>query len=152
MSHVQESLAIEASKEKVFDAYVGQINQWWPRLGTYRYSFAQEPRRPQTIQFEPRLNGRFYETFDDGSEYEIGWIIEWNPPDQLAYTWRDPRWPFHTTVTVTFIEIDDVTTVTVHHAGFGKNGVPEVGEGYGTGLIEILSACAQWVLSNRKSG
>lgn len=147
MSSIQESVVIKASKAKVFDAYVRQIDQWWPRVGTYRYSFAQSPRRSWQIHFEPWPNGRFYEIFDDGSEYEIGRILDWQPPDWLAYTWRDPHWPAPTTVAVTFQEYDGVTTVTVCHTGFGEAGVPAVGVGYGTGLAEILSAFDEWIVT-----
>lgn len=145
MSSIQESVVIKASRSIVFDAYVRQIDQWWPRVGTYRYSFAQPPRHQSQICFEPWCNGRFYEIFDDGSEYEIGRILDWQPPVRLTYTWRDPRWPAHTTVAVTFQEHDGVTTVTVCHTGFGKEGIPDVSLNYGTGLAEILSTFGKWV-------
>ena len=150
MSHVQESITIHAPKTEVFDAFVQQIDAWWPRLGTYRYSFVQRPQKPLNIQFEPKENGRFIETFDDGSFYEIGCITEWDPPDRLIYTWCDPHWPNPTTVEVTFFETNGATTVTVRHSGFGKKGVPDVSSEYQIGTAEILSVFAQWYLLNRR--
>ncbi len=145
MKTVQEAIAIRASKQKVFEAYVGHINRWWPRQGTYRYSFAPAGREPRHIVFERGLGGRFYEVFDDGSELVIGHITRWDPPNRLGYTWRDPSWPGQTDVSVSFIEENGVTTVTVTHSGFGAAGVPAVGAGYHTGLVEILAAFAGWV-------
>ncbi len=147
MRQVQESISINADKTTVFNAYVNHIDRWWPRRGSYRYSFAGAEQKPATIKFEPAIGGRFLETFDDGSEYEIGRITTYTPPDHLNYTWRDPRWTNYTTVDVTFHEANGVTTVTVCHSGFGANGVPPVGDGYKQGLAEILSAFAQSFLA-----
>lgn len=143
MSDAQESVTIQADKDRVFDAFVNKIDRWWPRRGTYRYSFASAPQQPHQIHFEPRLHGRFYEIFDDGSTYEIGRITAWEPPDRLVYTWRDPRWPGHTTVEVTFQERNGSTMVTVHHSGFGEGDVPDHSVGYQVGLAEILLAFHQ---------
>ncbi|MBV7338673.1 SRPBCC domain-containing protein [Chloroflexi bacterium TSY] len=151
MSQVQESITIQAGKTKVFDAFVRHIDEWWPRLGTYRYTFVQAPQKPLHIRFEPKEKGRFYETFSDGSSYEIGKIIQWNPPDRLCYTWRDPHWSFDTIVDVTFRETNGTTTVTICHSGFGENDIPDIGVGYHTGLAEILSAFARWFITNIKS-
>ena len=149
MNQVSESIMISAPKSKVFDAFVNHIDRWWPRVGTYRYSFAQAPKKSLHIQFEAKLNGRFYEEYDDGSSYEIGRITSWQPPDRLAYTWRDPKWPASTNVTVTFVEADGITTVTVLHAGFGNAGIPDVAEGYQAGLAEILEGMQTWFCTNQ---
>jgi uncharacterized protein YndB with AHSA1/START domain len=146
MSMVHETITIRAGAAAVFDAYVNHIDKWWPRQGTYRYSFAPDGKEPRHIYFEPKLGGRFYEKFSDGSEYVIGQVIGWDPPNQLSYTWQDPGWPASTNVHVTFKEADGRTTVSVHHEGFGKKGIPEVADGYQKGLQEILAAFAKWIV------
>ena len=50
---------------------------WWPRQGVFPYSFAPKSTFPRHIRFEAQLNGRYYETFADDSEYEIGRITVW---------------------------------------------------------------------------
>ena len=129
----------------MFDAYVGHIDSWWVRRGTYRYSFAPESTEPRHIRFEPRLGGRFYEEFADGSEYTIGEITEYDPPELLQYTWKSPDWPVATTITVRFSESSGRTTVSVVHDGFGVDGVPELADGYGVGYQEILGGLKAWV-------
>ncbi len=86
MTSLQTSIRIRAEPPAVFRAYVKQIDRWWPRQGTYRYSFAPPETEPGHIRFESHQGGRFYEEFADGSEYVIGRIQVWEPPERLIYT------------------------------------------------------------------
>lgn len=142
---IVETIDINASSDRVFDAYVNHIDNWWTRRGTYRYSFAPETTEPKHIRFDPRLDGRFYEEFADGSQYTIGRIVEWKPPELLQYTWKAPDWPLETTITVRFTEDAGQTTVEVTHEGFGADGVPDLGDGYAVGLREILGGLKAYV-------
>jgi len=142
---IVESVEIDAPSDRVFDAYVNQVDRWWTRRGTYRYSFAPEQTEPRHIWFEAKLGGRFYEEFADGTEYTIGHIVAWEPPRLLRYTWQAPDWPVETTITVQFIETGGRTTVEVTHEGFGAAGVPDLGDGYAVGLREILGGLKAWV-------
>lgn len=143
MGVIRQSILIRAEPERVFRAYAEEIDRWWPRQGTYRYSFAPPDRTPSQIRFEGGLGGRFYETFDDGSEYVIGEILVWEPPSRLCYSWRDPRWSISTEVEVRFEAIDGKTRVTVLHDGFDQ--IREGSTGYAVGLSEILAAFESWV-------
>ena len=40
------------------------------------------------LAFEPGPGGRLIETYEDGSVFEIGRVTEWDPPNRLAFTWR----------------------------------------------------------------
>lgn len=144
MTTIQEAVVVDAGRDRVFDAYVGHIDSWWIRRGTYRYSFAPETTEPRHIRFEPRAGGRFYEEFADGSEYTIGEITEYDPPGLLQYTWKAPDWPAVTTITVRFTEEGGRTTVSVTHEGFGIDGVPDYGDSYSEGLREILGGLKAW--------
>ena len=148
MTAVHEMITINAGKTRVWDAYVNHINEWWPRQGEkFTYSFGpMMERQPRHIRFEAGPDGHLYERFDDETEFIIGRITAWEPPDHLAYTWRDPRWPADTTVNVTFEEAEGVTTVTIVHDGFGEEGVPDVAAGYQEGGKEIMGAFRDWVL------
>ena len=142
---IVESIDINAGCDRVFDAYVNHIDSWWTRRGTYRYSFAPDTTEPRSIRFDPREGGRFFEEFADGTQYTIGHIVEFVPPERLQYTWKAPEWPTETTITVRFTEIDGQTTVEVTHEGFGEAGIPDLGDGYAVGLREILGGLKAWV-------
>lgn len=134
---IVESVEIAAPRERVFRAYVEEIDAWWPRRGTYRYSFAPATTEPASIRFESGAGGRFVETFADGSEYEIGRIERWEPPHRLGYTWKAPGWQQASTVEVTFTELaGDRTRVEVVHADL----IAAIEDGYAAGWREILAA------------
>lgn len=136
---ITESIEIDAAPQRVFDAFVHDIDLWWPRTGTYRYSFAPPHTRPASIRFEPVVRGRFYEQYEDGTEYVIGHVIAYEPPDRLAYTWRAPDWDQDTHVDVRFLPVARGTRVTIEHRGLPTT----IADGYATGLREILAAFAQ---------
>ena len=141
---IVESVDINAGAEKVFDAYVNHIDSWWIRRGTYRYSFAPESTEPRHIRFDARMDGRFYEQFADGSEYTIGRIEGWQPPEMLRYTWKAPEWPLETTITVRFTETSGRTTVEVTHEGFDVDGMRHMSDGYALGQRELLGGLKAW--------
>ena len=149
MTAIERAIAIAAPPERVFAAYVEQINAWWPRQGLFRYTFAPASTAPAEIHFEPMLGGRLYERFADGSEYIIGHILEWQPPQRLVYSWRAPDWSHKTTVEVTFSHQDNQTYVTVRHSGFDQLDQPGAGKGYGLGLdTDILPALQRWLTTH----
>ena len=63
MTAIERAIAIAAPPERVFAAYVEQINAWWPRQGLFRYTFAPASTAPAEIHFEPVPGGRLYERF-----------------------------------------------------------------------------------------
>jgi uncharacterized protein YndB with AHSA1/START domain len=142
---VTESIYIRASKARVFDAFVNHIDAWWPRKGKYNYSFAGEDTQPGQIQIEPRLGGRFYETFANGQVYQIGEVRTWQPPDRLQLTWQGPEYKAPTLIDVFFDQADAHTKVTLVHSGFEAAGLPEYAESYGVGWNEILGFFTNWV-------
>ena len=145
MTAVEQAITIEAPPAAVFDAYVHHIDQWWPRQGRYRYSFALPDTEPAHIRFEPGKDGRLYETFADGSEYEIGRITLWEPPQRLIYTWRAPNWEAETVVDIRFEQVEGGTRVAVRHTGWEAAGAEAGAAGYGEGLVEILERFAGWL-------
>ena len=74
-----------------FDVFVQQMDTWWPRQGVFPYSFAPKSTRPQHIRFEAQADGRYYETFADGSEFVIGHITIWEPPAALGVYLARPQ-------------------------------------------------------------
>ncbi|HEY4717401.1 MAG TPA: SRPBCC domain-containing protein [Anaerolineales bacterium] len=147
MKVVTHSTSIAAPVEKVFNAYVNHIDEWWLRKGAkYRYSFAPKEVEPKHIQFEAKLGGRLYETFADGNQYVIGKITEWAPSSKLAYTWRDPSWKTETLIEIRFEQVGEQTMLHLRHSGFEAAGLPgeEVG-GYQEGSLELYNAFKAWM-------
>ena len=143
MATVNEKIDIAADQSTVFNIYVNQVNEWWPRWGAEnKYSFAPDSTEPDQIRFEARAGGRYYEIFADGTEHTIGTIQTWDPPNEIAYTWDVAEWPGLSTVTVRFVSSGDTTTVIVEH-----DGVPDgkEGEGYSAGHKEVLGIFAAFV-------
>ena len=123
-----------------FDIFVDGMDVWWPRRGVFPYSFAPETTRPLRIRFDGRKGGRYYETFADGSEYVIGTISVWNPPAELAYSWRDPAWDGSTEIRLRFDAAGDGTRVTYTQDGFESAGAPELIPYYQIGCGQTLAA------------
>ena len=143
MSTVNEKIDIVADQVTVFNIYVDRIDDWWPRRGEkYRYSFAPESTEPKHIRMESGAGGRFYEQFADGSEYTIGTVEVYDPPNEIVYTWNVPGWPEPTTVRVRFVQSGDTTTVMVEHTGFPDDGSAA---GYSEGLREILGILRTYI-------
>lgn len=150
MDSVTESIYIRAAKAKVFDAFVNHINEWWPFEGKYSYSFAPEGVQPKLIQFEARAGGRFYETFANGEQYQIGEVRDWQPPDQFSFTWKGEEYKAPTLVEVLFAESDGQTKVTLTHSGWEAAGLPEYAESYGVGWAEILGKLDTWLAKSAR--
>ena len=135
--HIQLRIPLPAAD--AFAVYVEQMDSWWPRKGVFPYSFAPKTTFPRHIRFEPRLHGRYYETFADGSEYTIGRITHWQPPQSLAYTWRDPTWAGDTTIRVDFSDADDGAQVVYRQDGFADAGVAWLIPYYQVGCGQTLA-------------
>lgn len=140
MPDVKLEATVPLPPRQAFDVFVQQMDTWWPRQGVFPYSFAPETTRPLHIRFDGREGGRYYETFADGSEYVIGTISIWNPPLELAYSWRDPAWDGSTNIRLRFAPADDGTRVTYSQDGFESAGVPWLSPYYQIGCGQTLSA------------
>ena len=116
-SRVLVSLRAAATPQRAFEVFVQEIGMWWrPNM---LFHFARQS--PGTLAFEPRMGGRFTETFADGEVFEIGRIVGWEPGRRLAFTWRQASFEAEqiTTVEVTFEPVAErETRVTVEHRGW----------------------------------
>ena len=139
MPDIDVKVIVPVSQEEAFDIYVNQINTWWPRQGIFPYSFAPKETLPLQIRFEPKEGGQFYEVFQNASEYVIGEIIKWDPPNRIIYTWKDPAWKGKTSITVSFKIIDNGTEVTHEQSGFLEAGEPDLPPFYEIGNRQTLA-------------
>ncbi len=117
MSRVVVALRVQATPVRSFAVFTEDIASWWRPNQLFRFVAG---RPPGTLAFEPREGGRFTETFDDGSVFEIGRVTVWAPGARLAFTWRQASFApdQETRVEVTFEAVGAETRVTVTHHGW----------------------------------
>ena len=115
-SRVLVSVRVAATPNRAFEAFTSEIGSWWRPNQLFQFA----PGRDGVVAFEPRLGGRFTETYADGREFEIGRIEVWEPPSRLIFSWRQASFKDdqRTQVEVRFEPAGDETRVTVEHTGW----------------------------------
>jgi uncharacterized protein YndB with AHSA1/START domain len=115
-ARVLVSTRVSATTERTFDAFVGDIGQWWRPSPLFPFT----PGRSGRMVFDPGPEGRVVECYDDGTEFEIGRVQVWDPPSELVLTWRMSTFEpgQQTQLHVRFEPVDDATRVTVEHLGW----------------------------------
>jgi len=77
-------------------------------------------------EYEPRVGAQiFFDVQHDGHFHMDGEVVIYDPPRELAFTWRETEvggepWPAYTTVRVTLEPVAEGTLVTLFHEGFEK--------------------------------
>jgi uncharacterized protein YndB with AHSA1/START domain len=117
-SRVLVALRVQATPERAFAAFVGEIGAWWRPNGLFQTT----PRAPGRLAFEPGAGGRLTETLADGKVFEIGAITVWEPPARLVFSYRQANFPpdLRTEVEVAFEPVGEETRVSVEHRGFDR--------------------------------
>jgi hypothetical protein len=109
---VRRSTIVRSDRDHTFDAFVRTTGAWWP---VKVFSAGKELVCDVTV--EPRLGGRVYETWTDGTVIEWGEVIAWRPPAGFAMTWTGT--PARTEVEFSFGVLGPaLTRVTVEHRGW----------------------------------
>lgn len=113
------AVRVDVAPAVAFDVFVREIDQWWRRGPKFRHA----GKSPGTIRIEPCLGGAVVEAWRDGGRersFELGRITHWQPPDRLAFTFRNATFaPLEQTeVEVTFAAVGSATLVTVRHSGW----------------------------------
>lgn len=155
MSRILVSLRVAVTPEHAFAVFVREIGEWWRPNDLFR--FVQ--RSSGALAFEPKLGGRFTETFADGEIFEIGRITDWEPGKRLGFTWRQESFaPDQMTyVNARFERVGTETRVTVEHLGWdsvpqehvARHGFPDAillqrhGEWWRTLLASMAERSAQ---------
>lgn len=109
---VRQSTTVRGDIDRTFEAFVRTIGQWWP---VEPLSIGKS--RVRDVSVEPRLGGRVYETWDDGTTVDWGEVLEWQPPGRLVMSWVHT--PAATEVDLSFMALGPaLTRVTVEHRGW----------------------------------
>jgi uncharacterized protein YndB with AHSA1/START domain len=115
-SRVLVAVRVDASPERAFAVFTGEIDRWWRPNGLFRFSAGRSGR----LAFHPGPSGRLVETYDDGSSFVIGEVRTWDPPHHLAVSWRHASFApdQDTELHVRFEPVGSQTRVTVEHLGW----------------------------------
>lgn len=128
--------------DHAFRTWTEQISAWWPTS----HSFSGDP--DLTVTVEGEVGGRIFETAADGTEYDWGEVVAWDPPARLAFLWhlRFER-ADATDVDAAFTATPTGTRVTITHSGWERLGDagPERRErnqaGWAGVLTHFVAAC-----------
>lgn len=104
---------VEAAPAHAFDVWTRLGGSWWPP------SHSMSQSDDFDVVFEPFEGGRIYEMGPDGSEYDWGEVVIWEPPHRLEYLWHiflDPEKA--TRVSVRFEPAKGATIVHLENSGF----------------------------------
>ena len=143
---VRKQIVIDAPQDHVFRVFTDGMDAWWPR----QHHIGTSPMAQCLV--EPRVGGRWYSVCVDGTECDVGRVLEWDPPSRLVLAWQltadwrfDPN--FVTEVEVTFTaEGMGRTRVDLEHRNLARYGLiaPKLRESVdapeGWGLIMSLFA------------
>lgn len=113
------SVFVRVSVEDAFEVFTEEIDRWWRHGRKFRIAGT----RPGRLAFECRLDGRLFETVELPSGprvFEVGRVLEWEPPSRFLLEWRVVNFADHekTLVEVTFTPRGDGTMVRVEHRGW----------------------------------
>ena len=140
---VERTISIAAAPERVFQAWVEEMNQWWTK------PYYNDHERIHGLVLEPKLGGRYIEKWDEnGGGFLIGTVVEWLPPIRLAYTWSERGWGgVSTLIRIEFVP-DEAggTRMTYVQEGFER--LPESDgqrDGYDRGCKELLDRLKAYI-------
>ena len=113
---IRKSIRVARPPAASFQVFCDEIGRWWPIAEGKSFG----GKLATNLTLEGRVGGRFYESRSDGTEYEIGRVTAYQPPDLVAFTWRAPSWDATTQVEVRFISEEGGTRVELEHKGFDQ--------------------------------
>ena len=127
---VSHSIVVEAPIERAFRVFTEDFDQVKPR----EHNMLEVPIA-ETV-FEPRAGGRLYDRGADGSEFQGGRVLAFEPPNRVVFSWDlNPQWQLEpdiektSEVEVRFIaESEQRTRVELEHRKLDRHGEGWEGE------------------------
>ena len=115
------SVTVAVPPPLAFEIFTAQIDRWWRRGVKFRHAGG----RSGFLRIEPEVGGRLFESIDGGDGphvVEVGRVRVWEPPERLAFTWRNANFAAdeQTQVDILFASAAAGTLVTVTHRGFSS--------------------------------
>jgi uncharacterized protein YndB with AHSA1/START domain len=112
---LERVIALRCSPAHAFTVFTTKTELWWPR-----------PHRrtaEATMVLEPRLDGRLLERAPDGSEWVIGTITAFDPPQRLAFDWYAGSPAAPTAVDVAFRASGDGAEIAIVHRALSAGAI-----------------------------
>jgi len=79
---VRRAIEVNAPPAKAFDVFTRKTSAWWPK----QHHIGKSPLLEAII--EPKVDGRWFERGEDGTECQWGRVLAWNPPHGLTLAWQ----------------------------------------------------------------
>jgi uncharacterized protein YndB with AHSA1/START domain len=144
LTSIKKEFVVEASQQTAFEVFTRKMDLWWPRTHHIGTSAMTE------MVVEPYLNGRWYSRHTDGSEANVGYVLNYQPYDLLVLAWQidgdfkcNPN--LITEVVTEFIaEGPKTTRVKFEHKDLHKLGNGKVVESMDKGWGEIMNVYKQF--------
>ena len=116
---IRQSVRVDCPIEEAFQLFTEELAEWWPLA-----SYSMSGEEAETCAIEPWVGGRVFERTRSGEEREWGWVIAWDPPKHVEFTWHPrTRGDSDQTVDVEFQVEADGTRVTLIHRGWHLTGM-----------------------------
>jgi len=81
---LRREIALACSPERAFRAFTEHVDLWWPHAHRKSHEHAMRFTRDALIQ-----------TAADGSEWTMGRVLAWDPPNRVVVTWQiNGQWQF----------------------------------------------------------
>jgi uncharacterized protein YndB with AHSA1/START domain len=120
---VQRSVTVNATQAKAFEVFTTKFGSWWPK------DYSISPAGMADFVMEPKVGGRWYELSTDGTEYDTGRVLAYDPPERVVFAWHldaqfafDPDPDHASEVEVRFIaEGEGRTRVELEHRAFERH-------------------------------
>ncbi len=136
---VRKSIRVQIPPERAFSVFVENMEAWWPA----DHHIGQKPF--QAIFVEPRTGGRWFERDAEGNECEWGYVLQWDPPHSVKFSWHlGPTWKFDpdlanaSEVEIRFTGEGSGTFVQLEHSALERHG-----EGYQQ-LRDMMDSPLAW--------
>lgn len=136
LAPVIKSVFVRLPVEAAFRVLFEEINSWWP-LATHSVG----GNKTVSCHIERRIEGRFYEVQEDGTQSDWGQVLVWEPPQRVVFTMHPGRPPeLATQVEVTFQPEADGTRLTLIHTHWERcgEGAAARRENYDSGWDHVL--------------
>ena len=133
---ISKSVTVKATIERAFEIFTNHTSSWWKE--------GQSSGNPwfRHFTFEPVTGGKWMETKADGSEFQWGKVLDWQPEKRILLAWQlntafelDPD--LITEVEITFEPVSNTETrVTLEHRNLERLGqgaeqyVSQLGQGW----------------------
>jgi uncharacterized protein YndB with AHSA1/START domain len=134
---IRKTVTVQRAPAEAFKIWTEGIGGWWPAI---EHSMGKE--RVVNVVFEPKLDGRVYEVWDDGTEHDWARVLAFEPPHRFVIAWHpNPEPSAPTEVEVRFTADGTGTRLDLEHRAWERLGDQgrEVRESYDSGWPVTLA-------------